>query len=85
MTLSLAGVSCSDYLDKEVDLTLQADVVFGDYDMTRGFQARLYSYLPDAFAGYTNGQYRAASRDCMTDNSVSFWNVHQYNLVLLDG
>lgn len=85
MALSLAGVSCSDYLDKEVDLTLQADVVFGDYDMTRGFQARLYGYLPDAFAGYTNGQYRAASRDCMTDNCVSFWNVHQYNLVLLDG
>ena len=85
MTLSLSGVSCSDYLDKEVDLTLQADVVFGDYDMTRGFQARLYGYLPDAFAGYTNGQYRAASRDCMTDNCVSFWNVHQYNLVLLDG
>lgn len=85
VALSFGAVSCNDYLDKEVDLTLQADNVFGDYDMTRGFQARLYDYLPDAFRGYTNGQYLAASRDCMTDNSVSFWNVHRYNLVLLDG
>lgn len=82
---SLGAASCSDYLDKEVDLTLQDDIIFGDYDMTRGTLARLYDYLPDAFVGYTDGQYRAASRDCMTDNSVSFWNVHRYNLVLLDG
>ena len=42
--------SCSDFLDKEVDLTLQADVVFSDFDMTRGFLANIYTYLPDAFA-----------------------------------
>lgn len=43
--LSIGGSSCSDYLDKEVDLTLQAENVFSDYDRTRGYQARLYVYL----------------------------------------
>ncbi len=76
--------SCSDYLDKEVDLTLSADKIFSQYDGTRGFLANVYTYLPDAFAGYTNGQYLAASRDCMTDNATSFWNVHRYRSVLND-
>jgi len=52
--LSLGAASCSDYLDKEVDLTQQATNVFNDYDMTRGFLARLYDYLPDAFAPYNS-------------------------------
>lgn len=65
-------VSCDDYLDKEVDLTLQADRVFGDYDMTRGFLANCYTYLPDAFADYSDANSRL-NKDCMTDNAVSFW------------
>lgn len=64
--------SCSDYLDKEVDLTLQVDVVFSDYDMTRGFLANCYTYLPDAFADYSDPNSRL-NKDCMTDNAVSFW------------
>lgn len=84
--LAIGGTSCGDdYLDKEVDLTLQADNVFSDYELTRGYLARLYDYLPDAFVGYTDGQYRGASRDCMTDNAVSYWNIHFYNSVLTDG
>ncbi len=67
-----AMVSCDDYLDKEVDLTLQADRVFGDYDMTRGFLANCYTYLPDAFADYSDANSRL-NKDCMTDNAVSFW------------
>lgn len=35
----------------------------------------------DAFSGYTDGQFLGASRDCMTDNCVSFWNVHRYHSV----
>lgn len=64
--------SCSDFLDKEVDLTLQADVVFSDFDMTRGFLANIYTYLPDAFADYSDFNNRL-NKDCMTDNAVSFW------------
>ena len=50
MVFALAGAttSCSDFLDKEVDLTQQADNVFSDYDNTRGFLANIYTYLPDA-------------------------------------
>ncbi len=64
--------SCDDYLDKEVDLTLQADRVFGDYDMTRGFLANCYTYLPDAFGDYSDFNNRL-NKDCMTDNAVSYW------------
>jgi hypothetical protein len=76
--------SCSDYLDKEADLTLSEDQIFSKYENTRGFLANVYTYLPDAFAGYTNGQFLAASRDCMTDNALSYWNVHYYHSVLND-
>ena len=59
--------SCSDFLEKEVDLTLSEEQVFRSYENTRGFLANIYTYLPDAFVGYTDGQFRSASRDCMTD------------------
>lgn len=81
--LSLGAASCSDYLDKEVDLTLQADNVFSDYDRTRGYLAQLYDYLPDAFQGYNDTQYRL-SQDCMTDNAVDYWGVARYHSVLAD-
>ena len=71
-----ASTGCNDYLDKEVDLSLSDEQVFSSYENTRGFLANVYTYLPDAFAGYTNGQFLAASRDCMTDNALSFWDVH---------
>lgn len=76
--------SCSDLLDKEVDLTYTNEKIFSDFDRSRGVLANVYTYLPDAFAGYTNGQFLAASRDCMTDNSLSYWNVHYYHSVLND-
>ena len=83
MVLALAGgvSSCSDFLDKEVDLTQQADNIFSDYNNTRGFLANIYTYLPDAFHGYTDGQYLNASKDAMTDNAVSYWDVHYYHQV----
>ena len=83
--LAVGGMtSCSDILDKEVDLTYTEDNIYGNYDRTRGVLANAYTYLPDAFAGYTNGQFLAASRDCMTDNALSYWNVHYYHSVLND-
>jgi len=80
----LGNAACSDYLNKEVDLTLSDEQVFSSYDNTRSFLANIYTYLPDAFAGYTNGQYLAASRDCMTNNALSYWDVHYYQGVLTD-
>lgn len=80
----LGNPSCNDFLDKEVDLSLSDEQVFSSFENTRGFLANIYTYLPDAFAGYTNGQFLAASRDCMTDNSLSFWDVHYYHSVLTD-
>lgn len=82
--LTIVSSSCNDYLDKEVDLTLSEEQIFSKYENTRGFLANVYTYLPDAFAGYSDGQFLAASRDCMTDNSLSFWNVHYYHSVLTD-
>ena len=81
--LSLPFASCSDYLDKEVDLTLQAENVFSDYDRTRGYLAQLYDYLPDAFQGYNDTQYRL-SQDCMTDNAVDYWGVARYHSINAD-
>ena len=82
--LSFGGASCSDYLDKEVDLTLQADNVFSDFDRTRGFLAKMYdNCLPDAFRGYSDTQFRL-SGDCMTDNAVDYWGVARYHSVMAD-
>ena len=82
--LAVNFTACSGFLDKEVDLTLGAEDVFDKAENTRGLLANIYTYLPDAFVGYTDGQYRGASRDCMTDNAISFWNVHYYHSVLRD-
>lgn len=82
--LAVNFTSCSDFLGKEVDLTLDAEQVFQKFENTRGYLANIYTYLPDAFVGYTDGQFRGASRDCMTDNALSFWSVHYYHSVLTD-
>lgn len=82
--LALGTSSCSDFLDKEVDLSLSEEQIFSKFENTRGFLANVYSYLPDAFSGYNDGQFLGASRDCMTDNSLSFWDVHYYHSVLTD-
>ncbi len=81
--ISMGLSSCSDYLDKEVDLTLQAANVFSDYDRTRGYLAQLYDYLPDAFSGYNDTQFRL-SQDCMTDNAVDYWGVARYHSINAD-
>ncbi len=73
--------SCGDsYLDKEVDLTLQVDRVFGDYDMTRGFFANCYTYLPDAFGDYSDANSRL-NKDCMTDNAVCYWRGYTHSVM----
>ena len=82
--LTVNFTACSDFLDKEVDLALGPEDVFDKFENTQGNLANIYTYLPDAFAGYGDGQFLAASRDCMTDNAISFWNVHRYHAVLAD-
>lgn len=76
--------SCSDFLDKEYDLSMAEEQVFSNEANTRGFLANIYTNLPDGFSGYSNGQFLGASRDVMTDNAISFWNVHYYHGVLTD-
>jgi hypothetical protein len=85
MLASLGFLSCEGYLDKEVDLSMSEEQLFSNKENTRGFLANIYVNLPDAFAGYTNGQFLGASRDCMTDNAISYWDVHYYHAVLTDG
>lgn len=89
LMLACAGMSgCQDILDKEVDLSLSDESVWSSTDNTRYFLANIYTYLPDAFEGFgfgDGGQNRAASHDCMTDNSSTYWNVHYYNTVQTGG
>ncbi|MDR1738246.1 MAG: RagB/SusD family nutrient uptake outer membrane protein [Candidatus Symbiothrix sp.] len=85
LTAGFSAWSCADYLGKEVDLSMSEDQVFSNQTNTRGFLANIYVNLPDAFAGYNDGQFLGASRDCMTDNAISYWGVHYYHAVLTDG
>lgn len=78
------ATSCSDFLDKEYDASLSETQTFNNEELTRGFLANIYTNLPDGFSGFTDGQYRGAFRDCMTDNAMSWWNLHYYNKVLED-
>lgn len=85
--MALGGLSCSDFLDKEVDLSLSQEQIFSNFENTRGFLANVYTYLPDAFSGFSagdGGQFEAAFHDCMSDNSISYWNVHYYNSIQSD-
>lgn len=44
--LTVGGMtSCSDILDKEVDLTYTDENIYSNYDRTRGVLANAYSYL----------------------------------------
>ena len=83
--LAVGGMtSCSDILDKEVDLTYTDENIYGNYDRSRGVLANAYTYLPDAFAGYTWDDALGASRDCMTDNAIGYWNGLYYKGIQLD-
>lgn len=37
--MALGGLSCSDFLDKEVDLSLSQEQIFSNFENTRGFLA----------------------------------------------
>lgn len=81
--LTVGGLaSCS--LDKEVDLTQSEDKIFSDEDMTKGVLAACYTYLPDAFYGFTQEDALGAFKDCMTDNATPYWNGLRYRSILMD-
>jgi hypothetical protein len=84
-TVLIAGgfASCAGYLDKEVDLSLDATKVFSKLENTNAFLANTYSHLPDPFSGFRNAQFEG-SREAMTDNAISFWSVHYYHSVITD-
>lgn len=56
--MALGGLSCSDFLDKEVDLSLSQEQIFSNFENTRGFLANVYTYLPDAFSGFKCWRWR---------------------------
>ena len=83
--LMLTSVACSDYLDKEYDASLSETKVFNNATLTRGFLANIYTNLPDGLAPLSDDQFTGASRDCMTDNAVTYWGLHYYTKIGADG
>lgn len=82
--LLAAGLTgCSDFLEKEVDLTLNAEEVFSSFENTRSFLANIYTYLPDMFGAINDGSYNSP-RDCMTDNALCYWTSCLYFGILSD-
>ncbi|MFV0290410.1 MAG: RagB/SusD family nutrient uptake outer membrane protein [Mangrovibacterium sp.] len=86
ITLALfTCAACTDsFLDKEYDTSLSDEKVFANQTYTRGYLANLYTFLPDGMAGFSDQQFMNASRDCMTDNAVSYWGLIYYNKVRSD-
>lgn len=83
--LVLMGASCSDFLDKEYDASLSETKVFNNPNLTREFLANIYTNLPDGLAPLNDSQFTGASRDCMTDNAVTYWGLHYYTKIGSDG
>ena len=83
--LVLIGASCSDFLDKEYDASLSETKVFNNPNLTREFLANIYTNLPDGLAPLNDSQFTGASRDCMTDNAVTYWGLHYYTKIGSDG
>lgn len=79
LTFTMAFTACDDFLDKEFDATQKEDVIFGDETNTKGFLANIYTNLPDGLAPLSDSQFTGASRDCMTDNAISYWDLHYYS------
>ncbi len=75
---------CSDFLEKEYDLTTSEESIFINPTLTRDFLTNLYTFLPDGVGIYADNQFTGASRDCMTDNSVSYWDLHYYGKISID-
>ena len=72
-------------LDKEYDASMDQEKIFGNATETRGFLANIYTNLPDGFAPLSDDQFTGASRDCMTDNAVTSWDLHYYTKIGSDG
>ncbi len=85
LLILLIGTSCGDYLDKEFDSSLSEEKTFGNEALTRAFLANIYTNLPDGLAPLTDDQFTGASRDCMTDNAISYWGLHFYTKIGSDG
>lgn len=81
---ALIANSCNDFLDKEYDASLSETKVFGNTNLTRQFLTNIYTNLPDGFAPLNDTQFTGASRDCMTDNSTSWWSLHFYDKIASD-
>lgn len=77
--------SCEKFLDKEYDASLSEEKVFSNATLTRNFLTNIYVNLPDGVGVFNDPQFLGASRDCMTDNAVSYWGLHYYTKIATDG
>lgn len=77
--------ACEKFLDKEYDASLSEEKVFNNATLTRQFLTNIYVNLPDGLGIFNDPQFLGASRDCMTDNAVSYWGLHYYTKVATDG
>ncbi len=77
--------ACEKFLDKEYDASLSEEKVFNNATLTRQFLTNIYVNLPDGLGIYNDPQFLGASRDCMTDNAVSYWGLHYYTKIATDG
>ena len=66
--LAVNFTSCSDFLDKEVDLTLDAEQVFQKFENTRGYLANIYTNLASSSPTSTR-ICRTDWRHCRTTSS----------------
>lgn len=83
--LLLSLSACNGFLDKEYDASLSETKTFRNETLTKEFLSNIYTNLPDGLAPLSDDQFTGASRDCMTDNSVSYWGLHYYTKVATDG
>lgn len=73
------SIGCEDFLEKEYDASLSEDKVFTNERLTRQFLVNIYNSLPDGLGIYSDPQFLGASRDVLTDNAQTSWNLHVYN------
>jgi hypothetical protein len=79
LIIGLLFASCEKFLDKEYDASLGEDKVFKSERLTREFLVNMYNNLPDGLGIYADPQFTGASRDVLTDNAQTSWNLHVYN------
>ncbi len=73
----IAFNSCSDYLDKELDITLTEEIIFSDKYHAPGFLNNIYNHLLPGFNRFDGAMLAAGSDEAVHSNSGSM--IHMFN------